>query len=396
MRRPVPELFALLFLVEVVHWAIVPLAPRFADEFGLSTVQTGAILAATSIVSVLVAIPAGVLTDRLGPRPITIVAAVLATTGTAGQAVAVDFWSLFGARAVFGAGFAIIWTAGLVWLGAVVSGPVRARALGSTITTAGVGGLVGPALTGLLAEHVGLPVPFVLAAAALAVATAVLVLPAPRLVTPPSERAPLRLRATIGRARRDRVVLAGFAATALGGLTAGVVSLLVPLQLDTNGLSEGSIGIVFSAGAGIFVVASALIARHGDRTARIRTVGLAAGALAAVLVLLLVSEATAVVVAFVLLRTPVMATLFTVSFPLAAMGARRAGVGEGAVLGLLNMSWGVSTMVGPLVGGAVADALGYAAAYGAVLGFAVAVACWALLAARAERETAAAPVPVRS
>lgn len=389
VRRPVPTLFALLFLVEVVNWAIVPLAPRFADELELSTVQTGAVLAATSIVSVLVCIPAGVLTDRLGPRAITLGCALLATVGSAGQALAVDFWSLLGARALFGAGFAIAWTAGLVWLGAEVGAGRRARALGSTVTTAGVGGLVGPALAGLLAEHVGLPVPFVLTATLLAAVTITLALATVSSGGGAAEHEPLRLASTMRRARRDRVVLGGLAAGTLGGLTTGIVGLLVPLQLDANGLSEGEIGVVFSVGASLFVVASALVARGGDRLVQVRTVAIAAVALAAALLLVLASKATAVVAAFVLLRAPVLSTLFTVSFPLAASGARRAEVGEGAVLGLLNVLWGVASTVGPLAGGAVAQAVGYGAAYGVVFAVAVVVAGWAFAAARAEQHAEA-------
>ena len=52
---PFPPIYA-LFLLETLVWiAMVPLAPTFADEFGLSGVETGMILAAASLAALVVA-----------------------------------------------------------------------------------------------------------------------------------------------------------------------------------------------------------------------------------------------------------------------------------------------------------------------------------------------------
>jgi len=56
MRRAVLPIYA-LFLLETLVWiAMVPLAPTFADEFGLSGVETGMILAAASLAALVVAL----------------------------------------------------------------------------------------------------------------------------------------------------------------------------------------------------------------------------------------------------------------------------------------------------------------------------------------------------
>ena len=116
MRRLVFSIYALILVDEVVLMAIFPLAPTFADDLGLSKTETGALLAASAFATVLVAVPAGVLADRIGARRLTIAAAVLLTLATLGQGLAGELWSLLLARAAFGAASATIWTAGIAWL----------------------------------------------------------------------------------------------------------------------------------------------------------------------------------------------------------------------------------------------------------------------------------------
>ena len=65
MRRSVAPIYALIFLETLVWIAMVPLAPTFADQLGLSGVETGFILAAASLAALVVAFPLGLLADRV-------------------------------------------------------------------------------------------------------------------------------------------------------------------------------------------------------------------------------------------------------------------------------------------------------------------------------------------
>jgi MFS transporter, ACS family, D-galactonate transporter len=116
MRRSVIPIYALILLETLVWIAMVPLAPTFADELALSGVETGMILAAASLAALVVALPLGLLADRLGARHVTIVSAVLFTLATLGQGLAEEFWSLLLARAAFGVAFGALWGAGAAWL----------------------------------------------------------------------------------------------------------------------------------------------------------------------------------------------------------------------------------------------------------------------------------------
>ena len=68
--------------------------------------------------------------------------------------------------------------------------------------------------------------------------------------------------------------------------------------------------------------------------------------------------------------------LFGISFPLAAWGADRAGIGRGVVLGLLNGVWAAANVIGPIAGGALAEVAGRSAVYLLLVGASlVAAAC---------------------
>jgi hypothetical protein len=82
------------------------------------------------------------------------------------------------------------------------------------------------------------------------------------------------------------------------------------------------------------------------------------------------------VVIFLLARGPVAAVLYTVTFPLGAVGGRAAGIGVGTVAALLNIMWAASMLVAPVAAGAVAQAAGDRAAYAVVAALSVAVAVW--------------------
>src|SRR3990172_3130932 len=116
MRRLLLLIYALIFVDEIVLLAIVPLTPIYGDELGLSKVETGVLLSASSVTTVATSIPIGLLSDRVGARR-------------------------------------------------------RTSALGAVMAVAGIGGVVGPGFAGLVAEHAGTAVPFVATAIAAAAVT---------------------------------------------------------------------------------------------------------------------------------------------------------------------------------------------------------------------------------
>jgi hypothetical protein len=113
-----------------------------------------------------------------------------------------------------------------------------------------------------------------------------------------------------------------------------------------------------------------------------------AWALAGCVVVVLIpiaSESTGSLVGFLLARSPLTAFLFTVAFPLGAMGARRAGITVGAVAALINIAWSISLLLGPVIFAGVAQSAGNRAAYVLLIAVFCCSIAWIVLPGRAAR-----------
>src|SRR5262249_19918700 len=102
------------------------------------------------------ALPAGALSDRFGPRMLTLCSGGLMAAALLIQAVAPAFPSLLISRLVFGLGFGTIWTAGISWLAG--AGPGGAS-LGGSVGHAGGGGAGGRAGGGAGGRSLASPPP---------------------------------------------------------------------------------------------------------------------------------------------------------------------------------------------------------------------------------------------
>lgn len=382
MRRLVVLVYALVFTTELCQSSLVPLLPSLERQLSLSGAETGAVLSAATFATLLVALPIGVLSDRVGARRLTIGAGALLAASAAIVGVAGSFAVLEAGRALFGVAFATIWTAGVALVSGLAS---RRAAVGATIAVGGLAHFVGPVVSGFLAEHVGRAAPFGIAAGIAAAATlALCALPAP--AAPAAER--WRLRESLHAARAGPELRASLVVMGLLGVVGGAVPLLVPLVLDANGLSAGQIGAVFSGSAGVWILASAAVARLGGRAVRLNAAGFGCAALGLALLLPVATLATAGIAAFLLLRAATQAPVSTISYPLAGLGARHAGIGEGAAIGLANMVWALAAAVTPVAGGALASGLGPRPTFALVGGLVLAAAAWLLVRTR-ERAVAA-------
>ena len=117
--------------------------------------------------------------------------------------------------------------------------------------------MLGPALSGLLAERAGLGAPFWAAGVAALLVTA-LMSALPRGATRTPAAAPRRsLGGTVRAAWGQPAVFAGAGAIALSGALTGVVQLLAPLALHAEQVSTAAIGLAFAAAAGVSIATSA-------------------------------------------------------------------------------------------------------------------------------------------
>jgi predicted MFS family arabinose efflux permease len=374
VRARVASIYLLLFATEVAWLAMVPLAPRFKEQLDLSPVETGAVLAAAGFAMLAVALPIGLLADRIGARRLTLTGGAVLVASHVWQGLADGYVELLAARTVFGVGMGIVWTAGLAVLSTVPNGRQRNFALGGTITTAGAASVAGPVGAGYLGDEIGLGAPFLVIAGLTAVATVALAASGRAAPVPRPAHAPV-LR-SIARGAYERYVLAAVLLMVMLGLVNGSINLLVPLELRANGLSAGEIGLAFSVSSAVFVAATIVVTRAAGQGRGLGLAGVAAGAYAILLGVPFLTTATIALLVFVVVRGPAWATISTLPYPLGAIGADRAGVGYGTVVGVLNVAWGGSNALGPLLSGALAGVGGSRLGLVPAICVCLAVAVW--------------------
>jgi MFS family permease len=68
MRRLAPIIYAIVFFDALLLFAIVPLLPDYVSSLHLSKTQAGGAIGIYSAATLAVALPAGRIADRLGPR----------------------------------------------------------------------------------------------------------------------------------------------------------------------------------------------------------------------------------------------------------------------------------------------------------------------------------------
>ena len=173
MTRPLLIIFLTIFVNLIGFGIIIPLLPYYAEQFGASPLVIGLLFAAYSLCQLLAAPALGDLSDRWGRRPILIFSLVGTVVSFVMLAMAHTIVMLFLARIVDGLSGGNISTA-RAYVADITEPKDRARAYGLIGAAFGLGFIMGPALSGMLA-HVSYTAP-IWAAAALTMVAALMAL----------------------------------------------------------------------------------------------------------------------------------------------------------------------------------------------------------------------------
>jgi len=160
-------LVTLSTFVDLVAYAVAfPVLPDFAGRLGATPTTIGLLFGAFGLTLLLVSIPMGAVSDRIGRRA-PLVAGLLALAGaTALFGLARTLPMLFLARLVQGGADAIAWVVGFALIADLYAPEERGRAMGFVMSGTSFGVLIGPSIGGWLYELGGIELPFMAVAAA--------------------------------------------------------------------------------------------------------------------------------------------------------------------------------------------------------------------------------------
>ncbi|HEV3221071.1 MAG TPA: MFS transporter [Candidatus Acidoferrales bacterium] len=149
----------ILMLINFVNYVdrqiIFSLFPSIRAEFGLSYKQLGSFAMAFTVVLAVMSLPLGMLADRVSRRLVISIGVIFWSAATFFSGLATSFRTLLAARALVGVGEAAYTPAGTAVISATFPKEVRARVQGAFDAGMFVGGAVGIALGGIIAQWFG-------------------------------------------------------------------------------------------------------------------------------------------------------------------------------------------------------------------------------------------------
>src|SRR5262247_2232019 len=152
MNRPLAIIFLTILVNLIGFGIIIPLLPSYAETFGASPLVIGLLFAVFSLCQLAAAPALGDLSDRYGRRPVLIFSLAGTVVSFVMLALAHSIAMLFAARIVDGLSGGNISTA-RAYVADVTEPKDRARAYGFIGAAFGLGVILGPALSGVLARY---------------------------------------------------------------------------------------------------------------------------------------------------------------------------------------------------------------------------------------------------
>jgi len=246
VRRSAGPLIVTICLAEVLSMtafsAYVTLLPVLAPEFGLNNSEAG-LIGGIVLGGYMAAVPfLGPLTDRVDPRRIYGVAAIVAAGGALGFSVlASGFWSVLLCQVLIGVGLAGTYIPGMKALADRLEGPWQSRGAAIYGATFGIGASGSLILSGAVAGAFGWRVAFAVTAVGPLLAAAILLLALDRSMTPPTVRRALLDFRPVIRNRAVRPYL--FATVAHSWELHATRAWLVAFLAFASGLHGGGNGV---------------------------------------------------------------------------------------------------------------------------------------------------------
>ena len=150
------------FLVSFGFSLLTPVLPLYALTFDVGLAMVGALVGSIGITKVLLDIPAGMVSDRIGTRRFMSLGLLIVAISALISAAAVSYWMLLIGLILQGAGSAVYFTSSYLAVSRLCPASKRGRHLGLFVSLQFLGSTSGPLLGGLFGQSFGLGTPFLI------------------------------------------------------------------------------------------------------------------------------------------------------------------------------------------------------------------------------------------
>lgn len=343
---------AIVLADTVFYAALTPLVPYFSEGLGLSKSAVGVLTGSFGAGVLLGSAPGAYAAAKLGAKPAALFGLALLALSSLLFGLSGEGWQLVLLRFVGGLGSAFSWVAAFTWLTARAPEERRGQMIGTLLSAAVVGALIGPALGGAAATFGPAPTFALVALAGAAVLLWAALTPPPE--APHGENPFAGFRGALLRTQP----ITGLLFIAFSPLIFSVFTVLAPLELSAAGWSAAAISAVFLVAAGVETFVHPYLGRWFDR-AGFRTPVLF-GLLASLAILLLFPLAGAAGAAALLALLTILGAgaFYAPIVPSTAMFSRSAekgGMDPALAFGATNFAWAFGYSVGAPLTGSLAD-----------------------------------------
>jgi MFS family permease len=250
MRREVVDVCILIFLADVVVGVQSPIFALYTTSLGASLGMLGLVTSVLGLARLASALPAGVISDRLGPKTVLIAGMLLYAVSFVLYALAPAPVWLIVPRVLQAGGMVATFPMGVAYIGDVVEARDRAAAIGVYTAAMGSGFAVGPLIGSFVGSAAGYPAAYAAGAViALAGAAFAWLRLAGRKVPAPKGGAPGRLvdlPALLSLVRHPTIVMACVANIAMTVSMTGAIFTYFPVYARGVGIGTVTIGTLFA------------------------------------------------------------------------------------------------------------------------------------------------------
>lgn len=154
-RRAVLALFMAGFATFGVLYCVQALLPGFSHHFGVSAANSALALSVSTGVLAVAMLGAGILSDRVGRRPVMVASLLVSSLLTLATAMVDDWNTLLVLRALLGVSLSGVPAVAMTWLVEEMDSRALGLAMGLYIGGNAVGGMSGRLIAGVVADHWG-------------------------------------------------------------------------------------------------------------------------------------------------------------------------------------------------------------------------------------------------